>query len=225
MNHRMIRLALVGGFAGWLPLVGCSYLAPARDPSRYFTLAALPDAERVSARAPSEASSDVHGIMYGLGPIKVPAYLDRNEIATRQSPSEMTYSATDYWAEPLQANVSRVLLQNLSTLLETDRIATYPWPATVKVAYQVQVELLRFERDAAGEAWLNARWAIRAGTGGGLLVIKESNLSRPATARSTAESVAALSGTLGELSQEIAAALRQLPPPPPPDTKPAKKRM
>ena len=224
MNAHMNRLALVGVIAGSLFLTACSFLAPSRDPSRFFTLAALPPGTQSPQPVPA-AAGDVHGVMYGLGPVKVPAYLDRNEIATRVSPSEMIYSDTDYWAEPLQANVSRVLLQNLSALLDTDRIATYPWGVSAKVDFQVQVELLRFERDAAGQASLTARWAIRAGTGGRFLAVKDANLTRPATGRSTADAVAALSGTLGELSQEIAAALRQLPAPAPPETKPAKKRM
>ncbi len=224
MNAHMIRLALVGMIAGSLPLTGCSFLAPSRDPSRFFTLAALPAAERSGGNVATAAPTDEHDVMYGLGPIKVPAYLDRNEIATRVSPSEMTYSATDYWAEPLQANVSRVLLQNLSALLDTDRIATYPWGVSAKVDYQVQVDVLHFERDASGQASLSARWGIRAGTGGKILLLKDSKLTRPATGRSTAEAVAALSATLGELSQEIASALRQLPPPAAPETKPAKKR-
>lgn len=220
MNAHMNRSAVVGALAAALSLTSCSFLAPSRDPSRFFTLAPLSEVAQ-----PAPAASEGHGLTYGLGPIKVPAYLDRNEIATRVSPSEIVYSATDYWAEPLQANVSRVLLQNLSTLLDTDRIATYPWGAGAKVDYQVQVEVLRFERDAAGQAWLTARWGIRAGTGGKLLALKDANVTRPMTGSSTAAAVAALSGTLGELSQEIAARLRQLPAPAAPETKPAKKRV
>jgi len=224
MKAHLIRWTVVGVIAGWLPLAGCSFLSPRPDPSRFFTLAALSEAGGSPGHAPAAGSTAAQGMMYGLGPIKVPAYLDRNEIATRVSPSEIKYSATDYWAEPLQANVSRVLLQNLSALLDTDRIATYPWGTSAKVNYQMQVELLRFERDASGQVRLSARWGVRAGTGGPFLFIKDANLTRAATGRSTGDAIAALSATLGELSQEIAAAVRQLRPPAPRETKAATKR-
>jgi uncharacterized lipoprotein YmbA len=224
MNAHLIRWTVVGVIVGWLPLAGCSFLAPRPDASRFFTLAALSEAGGSPGHAPAAGSTGAQGVMYGLGPIKVPAYLDRNEIATRVSPSEIKYSVTDYWAEPLQANVSRVLLQNLSALLDTDRIATYPWGTNAKVDYQMQVELLRFERDASGQASLSARWGIRAGTGGKFLIIKDANVMRAAMGRSTGDAVAALSGALGELSQQIADAVRRLPRPAPEETKPAKKR-
>ncbi len=203
MTHastRRLALAL-------LPLLGaagCSVLAPQPDPSRFFTLTALP-----AAQLPG-AARDGTATVYGLGPIKLPAYLDRNEVATRISPTELTYSATDRWADPLQADVARVLLQNLSALLGTNRIVVYPWSSTVKVDYQVEVELLHFERTATNESQLTARWGIRDGQAGKYLVIKESTLTRRAATGATTESVAALSATLGDLSQEVASALRTL---------------
>ena len=70
MNAHMIRLALVGVIAGSLSLTGCSFLSPSRDPSRFFTLAALP--QGAQSPHPLPAASDAHALMYGLGGLVAP---------------------------------------------------------------------------------------------------------------------------------------------------------
>ena len=205
--HRVAALPLVA--AAWL--CGCSVLPPRPDPSRFYTLSPTVEAGEGSSQQPQI-------VLYGLGPIDLPQYLDRDEIAERMSPAEVRYSRIDFWAEPLKTNLTRVLLQDLSTLLGADRIVLYPWPGTVAVDYQIVVGILRFERTATGGTELRARWAIRNPRSGEYLALHESNLARPASSPATADAVEALSGDLGDLSREIAAALRKLPPPrqPPP---------
>ena len=66
----------------------------------------------------------------------------------------------DRWAEPLEENFSRVLSQNLSILLQTDRMVAYPWERSQQPMYQVQVEVLRFEPNAEQLVELWARWSI-----------------------------------------------------------------
>ena len=196
-------------------LWGCSsVLAPLPDPSRFYTLSPVVDAGGSDQREPRT-------VIYGLGPIELPEYLDRNGLVERMSSAEVRYSPIDLWAEPLKTNLTRVLLQNLSSLLGHDRIVLYPWPGTVAVTYQVAVSILRFERTAAGEAQLRARWAIRDPRSGEYLALEESNFVHPASSPKAADAVDALSAALGDLSREIAAALQKLPPPqqPPPAKK------
>jgi len=207
---KVARIAASSSVLSILLLAGCSILAPQPDTSQFFVLAPLPITD--TPQSGSESPLLPNAIL-GLGPVKLPPYLDRNEIAVRVSPTQVTYSTTDRWAEPLDVNVNRVLLQNLSQLLGTDRIVIYPWSNAVQVAYQIRIELLSFEATKSGEAQLTARYGILRGIEREPLVIREANFSRP-SAEGTAASVTALSATLGDLSRDIAAALRQLPPPP-----------
>ncbi len=201
-QHRVAAVLLA---SVWL--CGCSsLLAPQRDVSRFYTLSAV-----VEAGGHDEANSP--GPLYGLGPIALPPYLDRNALALRVSPAEVTYSEADLWAEPLQTNLTRVVQQNLSALLGTDRIVLYPWPRTVPVAYQIIVNVLHCERAAAGEARLQARWSIRDPRSGDYLMTRESNIVHTAASPSVADGVNALSTDVGDLSREIASALRSLPVP------------
>ena len=183
---------------------GCSFLEPKPDPSRFFALAPLP---RTGQRAQDAAGTNA--LALGIGPIKFPGYLDRQQLVTRISQNRFAVAENDRWAEPLEENFSRVLSQNLSILLQTDRIVAYPWERSQQPTYQVQVEVLRFEPNAEQMVELWARWSI-TDHAKKTVSVKESYLTRPAKDKSTEASVAALSEVVGSLSQEIAASIRGL---------------
>ena len=202
--YPLITLMLFCGFA-CLDLLGCASLSPKPDPSRFFTLTPLPQAVQTP---PTNASGGQ--ISLGIGPVKFPGYLDRDELVNRVSQNRFAIAENDRWAESLADNFTRVLVQNLAALLGTDRIILYPWLGNQKPAYRVEIEVLRFEPDASHNAQLFARWTVRDAGEKIPPTVRESRLTRPLNGSSTEESVAALSAALGELSQEIAAAVRTI---------------
>ncbi len=183
---------------------GCSLLAPRADPSRFFVLSPLRHSGVDEAREAPE------GISLGLGPITVPAYLDRAQMVTRVGPNQVEFSESNRWAEPLETNFTRVLAQNLKVLLRTDDVVVYPWLASQQPDYAVRIDVLRFECDGDGNAQLSARWTIKDGQGKQLLDTRDANLSERALSTGAEGSVAALSAMLGDLSREIAAAVSSL---------------
>jgi uncharacterized lipoprotein YmbA len=183
---------------------GCISLEPKPDPSRFFSLTPLP---RTGQRAQDAAGTNA--LVLGIGPIKFPGYLDRQQFVTRISQNRFAVAENDRWAEPLEENFSRVLSQNLSILLQTDRIVAYPWERSQQPAYQVQVEVLRFEPNAEQLVELWARWSIIDSTKK-TISSRESYLTHPARDKSTEASVAAMSDVVGGLSKEIAADIRAL---------------
>ncbi len=202
-----MRLASLALAIAGLGSAGCSILAPRPDPSRFFTLTAVDASQVQSSAAPASNRS----LTYGLGPITLPPYLDRNAMALRVSPTEIKYSTVDRWAEPLQVSVPRVLLENIATQLSDDHVVKYPWDATSLVDYRIEVEVLQFESNAAGNSQLVARWRIRDGRNGKEVKARTSSFERSGPAADAAASAAALSAALGELSDEIVTAARQLP--------------
>ena len=162
--------------------------------------------------APGRERRDTWGtnaLALGIGPVKFPGYLDRQQLVTRISQNRFAVAENDRWAEPLEENFSRVLSQNLSILLETNRIVAYPWERNQRPTYQVQVEVLRFEPNAEQLVELWARWTI-LDDARKTISVKESYLTQRARDKSTEESVAAMSEVLANFSQEIAAAIRVL---------------
>jgi uncharacterized lipoprotein YmbA len=146
-------------------------------------------------------------MLLGIGPIKFPGYLDRQEIVTRSAQNRFEVSENDRWAEPLEENFARVLAQNLAGLLGTDRIIFFPWSRDKKPLVLVTIEVLSFEANSAREAQLSARWSIMDGSNKKPPNLKVSRLVRPAKDPSTDGAVAALSESLGDLSREIAEAI------------------
>jgi uncharacterized protein len=191
-------LVLIGLYSG-----GCGTFSPRPDSSRFFTLTAIAQPGSVTTRA----SSNPAGVSIGIGPIRLPGYLDRQEIVTRVSQNRIDLSEYDRWAERLETNFTRVLAQNLSVLLNTDQLVFYPWELNRKPNYQVTIEMLRFELNTRGEVQLSARWEILDTNKRTQLQAGESGITRQPTAQSTDASVAALSEALGDLSREIANAV------------------
>jgi uncharacterized protein len=173
-------------------------------PPRFFALAPLP--------RPGHGSEDGAGtnaLVLAIGPIKFPGYLDRREIVKRVSQNRVAVAENDLWAEPLEEDFSRVLAQNLSILLQTDRIVAYPWERNQRPTYQVQVEVLRFEPNTEQVVELWARWSI-LDDAKKTIRLKESYWTQAAKDKSTESSVAALSETVAELSRELSSALREV---------------
>ena len=87
------------------------------------------------------------GRTIGLGPIKLPEYLDRDEVVTRVGPNRLELSDKDRWAEPLNDNFRQVLAQDLTQSLGTHSVIFFPWVGTTHIDYQVRIDVYRFETD------------------------------------------------------------------------------
>ncbi len=186
---------------------GCATLlfGSARDPSKFYILTPTSDAP---GTASTQSSSG--GLTIGLGPVKLPAYLDRPEVVTRAATNRLELSKNDRWGESLEKNFARVLARDLAAQLGTQQIVAFPWYATTTIDLQVQVEVYRFETDAKGDAQLSAKWTIRNGDGSKILYSAESNLSQPSKPGDPTEAAAALSRVTGDLSREIANMVQQV---------------
>ena len=182
-----------------LSVSGCMNFSPMSDPSRFFMLNPLPQSEQ------SRPDTDkVNSLFLGIGPIRFPAYLDRDQIVTRAGQNRFDVSENDRWAEPLEENFTRVLSQNLGMHLGGARIIRYPWQPGQRPTCQIEMEVLRFEPNARQEVELLAGWTLIDVSNKTALVSRESRIARRTAAKSMDASAAALSETLGDLSREIA---------------------
>ncbi|MFX8992082.1 ABC-type transport auxiliary lipoprotein family protein, partial [Acinetobacter baumannii] len=82
----------------------------------------------------------------------VPEYLDRAEIVSRTRTNEILLSPDSRWAEGLSVNAQRVVTENLSRLLASDRVVMLPTRTGARVEIEVFVELMACEIDAEGRA-------------------------------------------------------------------------
>jgi uncharacterized protein len=197
--HSLKSIVIFIGLA-CLSVSGCMNFSPMSDTSRFFTLTPLPGAEQSRALDTVKNNS----LFLGIGPIRFPGYLDREQIVTRATQNHFDISENDRWAEPLEENFARVLSQNLGMLLGGAMVIRYPWQTSQRPACQIQMEVLRFEPSTRQEVELLAGWTLIDLSNKAPLVVKESRIARKTAAKSMEASVTALSETLGGLSREIA---------------------
>jgi uncharacterized protein len=202
----MSRLPLITVLALCLWAGACSsFMAPQPDRTQYFILS--PAAESTATAAAPSASTVQLSI--GVGPIKFPDYLKRPWVVTRTASNQLKISDYKRWAEPLDRNFESTLCQNLSGMLGTQKIVTYPWYADTHVDYQVQVWVDNFETSEDGRSDLSAVWVIGNGQPGSELANGRASLSSPIQTGEDGPS-AALSRDLGEMSRQIADRIAQL---------------
>jgi uncharacterized lipoprotein YmbA len=186
----------------FLALAGCSSKSP-----NYYGLYSIQ-----SSGPDFRAADPQHEIAVGVGPVKIPEYLDRPQIATRTTPGSFQFAEFDKWAEALDKNLTRVLADNLSILLPSDHVFTYPWPKGGQVQYQVTVDILRLEKMSDQKIILDARWNVFGNSEEKLFVMKRSRMTMPVESAGYDGVASAESRAVEALSREIADAIRSLPP-------------
>ena len=112
----------------------------------------------------------------------------------------------NHWAAPLKESVLRVLAENLSALIPTDRVLTFPWPRPATIDDQIIIDLIRFDGTLGGEVVLLARWRILDKDGKERLM-KRSHYHTASGTQDYEAMVNAMSRMLESLSREIATAL------------------
>ena len=199
MKRRSFGTAVLGIATVALAVSGCTSLLPKSPPPSFYVLSAT--AEPGAATVP---------IAIGVGPVQLPGYTDRPQIAVRTGPNAIDVSETQRWATPLQQAVANVLMIDLGLRLGTDRITAFPFALGLPRDYDVSVDFFHFEPVSSGQVLVEALWRIQRSATGDELVVRRSSFSRPVAPKDFAAASAALSDALGELAVEIATALQQV---------------
>jgi uncharacterized lipoprotein YmbA len=193
-------MAILGAVMAFL--WGC---ASTTQPSKFYVLSALTQPEATTQVTTSDAD-----MLIGIGPITLPAYLNRSQIVTRPSENELKLAEFHLWAEPLKENISRVLMESLSNLLNTNRIVTYPWRASISVAYQITLDVVRFDVGSDEDAVMNVYWTVYDKDGKEELFKKKSIFRESVGSKDYHSIVAAQNRTLMEFSREIASTIKKI---------------
>jgi uncharacterized lipoprotein YmbA len=165
-------------------------------PTTMYTLVPIP---------PSVTRPTYDGLAVRVEAVHLPPALDRNEVVTTVAAGQLQLHDDAHWAAPLSKAARQSLTEDLLTRLPPGRVQfpQLPAPATT---LGITVDVLDFQADRTG-ASLQASWTVAA-TGAGapassgtVLLRTEQRGADPAgTAR-------ALSTLLGQLADQIVAAL------------------
>ena len=190
--HRLVTIANLCALATLA--TGCAS-TPA---SRFYTLSA--------ASVPAATSSK---LSVAVGPVSVPAMVDRPQIVVDIGPNQVRLEEFNRWAAPLQNNIARVVADNLVVMLGTPRVTLAAQSLSADADYRVAIEVQSFQSVPGEAAIVDAVWTVRRIKDG------KTELGRT-TVRETVQDkgydalAAAHSRALARLSQDIAAAMRAL---------------
>ncbi len=196
-------------FATLVGCLGCVHLKRTPE-ARFFVLSS------VSQSSPAASSGVAPSGVVGLIPVRLPGHLERPQLVSRVSSGELEVHEFFRWAEPLALGIQRVVAENLSSLLHEHRVVRQPWPATTELTCRVGVEISGFDAHEDGHVALVGRYVVLPARGEIPLEARAFRFERRAAVegRSTQTpevTVGTQSELLGELSSQLAEAVRRLP--------------
>ena len=139
--------------------------------------------------------------------VELPDYLDRPQIVTRQGTNGLQLAEFHRWGGSLGNDITTVLVENLSGLLGSERVAAFPSLEKEVPDFRVAVRVLRLDCVPGDRVELEAQWVVmkekeNREVGGGLSTFTERVIGE-----SYATLVTAVSRTVGQLSREIVQAI------------------
>jgi len=120
------------------------------DELRYWTLQHAPKTER---KAAAER-------VISLGPIRLPDYLDRQEVVTRIGPNQLDIARFDHWSDPLEHNILRAMATQLEAAAPGIRVVPHLWNQELQISHSLLIGFTSFEAHQTEGAQLEAGWAI-----------------------------------------------------------------
>jgi uncharacterized protein len=115
-----------------------------------------------SAATPNGAPSVQSTVM--VGPVAVPAAVDRPEFVVQVAPNRVDVDEFNRWDAPLEDSIARAVAGDLSVLLNSPNVTTAPL-ADFRAAYSVTINVQRFESVQGQTALVDAVWTVRSAGG------------------------------------------------------------
>jgi hypothetical protein len=198
-DHVFFRITIF--FIGIISLLvaGCG----SSTPSRFYTLTSLKSAEPMQQPAGEKIKTIVR-----IGPVDIPDYLDKPQIVTRTGRNELSIAEFDRWGGSLRNDISRVLIENLSSTLAAGHVTVVPWKQYAPGTYRVPLTITRLDVTPGGNLYLKAQFSIIDKDGKTVTAFRESSFSKPVNGTGYNVVVTAISDALADLSQEIAASVK-----------------
>ncbi|OUR80147.1 hypothetical protein A9Q83_01585 [Alphaproteobacteria bacterium 46_93_T64] len=178
---------------------GCANIVSQSTPTEFYRLIDATD-QQLALKAMSFSDD----IQIGVGPITIPGYADRPQIVSSGSGGRLMVDDFNHWAEPVQENIERIMVSNISSLLSEKQVFHYPanfHPAPSSI--QVAVEIREMIRDESGAVFLSASWNVKRMLDNKLLVRNAVKYKSSQSASGFSEYTLALSALFGKLSSDI----------------------
>lgn len=191
----MHRIAVI---AALYAVVGLAAGCASTPASRFYTLSA--------ASGPAAPSSN---LSIAVGPVTVPAVVDRPQIVVSMGPNQVRLEEFNRWAAPLQNTIARVVADNLVQMLGTPRVFSAVQTLSVDADYRAAIDVQSFQSAPGEAAILDAVWSVRR-TKDGKVETGRTTVRETVQEKSYEALAAGHSRAVARLSSDIANAVRSL---------------
>jgi uncharacterized lipoprotein YmbA len=151
------------------------------------------------------AAADQPTYIIAIGPVVVPEAVDRPQIVTRTGANQVAINEFERWAEPVKAQIGRVVAANLTQLLNGAYVFAYPQSARAEAAHTVLLDVQRFDSIPGDSVTVEVLWTVQPP--GGALRTGRSAVREAVSGKAYDALVAAHNRALGVVSRDIAAAI------------------
>ena len=200
-KSRILQIACVTMVVGVMMLTACGGRTP---PAKFYTLQPVEQS--------STGKSLPLDVALAVGPVAIPAALDRAEIVTRDAGNAISFSEYHRWAGPLEEDIASVMAQNIANLLDTECVTPFTRENIFQPTHRVVININRYDSQLSQEFLIDATWSIKDLKSRKLLLVRNSTIREALASAEYEELVAAQSKVLAALSQEIAAGLIEVVP-------------
>jgi hypothetical protein len=184
-------------------ILGSLLTSCATPPTHFYQLEA-------ASTPPVTSNTTAKKTLIGIGPLSIPALVDRKQIVTRSENNAIQLAEFHQWATPLQDNVMTVLSKNIAAQQSNAIVRNYPWSVYGEMDYRVIIDISRFDSQLGKSATLEASWAIMSEKNHTIISNGQTNSQQPLHDGSYDSAVLALNKLLSELSQQLSLALHQV---------------
>jgi len=180
---------------------GCVSIPNSPTPRFY----ALSSTDKVGA-----ISNNLNAIIIGIGPVKIPEYLDRPQMVTINKAKMLQFAQFDRWGESLDLGLARLIREDLTINLPKVKWTLYPWNPSMPVRYQVLVEIVQLDSQLDRDMFFVAQWTIIDLKDSKTLLVKRSEFRKAINPPNYSGLAQTLSTACSSLSDQIAQALASL---------------
>lgn len=184
----------------YLLILSLTLAACQHSPHRHYYL--------LSAPAFTESASNITQVT-GVGPITVADYLERSQIVYADKKNHLQVSENDYWGEPLDKGITRVLVANLAQQDKNRSFIQFPWRSDSKPNHSLRVQIQNLNC-VDGQASLDAMWELVDNNSKSVLQRRHFVRTIPANINAT-DLAQAYSNLIAALAGDMRATIADLP--------------
>ncbi|MBE6449282.1 MAG: membrane integrity-associated transporter subunit PqiC [Alphaproteobacteria bacterium] len=162
-----------------------------------------PQSQFYMLKSINEQSISKKQLQIAIEPVKIPTYLDKPQIVSFEKDSfQLNVSETKRWAEPLNEQIQRVIINDLSNLLPQSLIRKKTF-SQEKYDYIIYVDIHQLDATFNQNIELSVWWSL-LDKNGNIIYKTQTKLTEKLSSENYEDLVALESQLIAQLSQKIA---------------------